>query len=405
MKSGFLVFLGFILFFCLVSPSVTADSTDHITVYVNPAEGIRGSSGTINGIGANQTELTTQSALDTVSADTQGPSGNAWLTATGATVSSAPFPYFPTRTFSIRNSFAPGLIVSSALGIVVVNGGGAGNVYYNISASGFSPRTKTFWMASSASVKVWAEVCSMTTYCPGRTYHLYVRPAQPGDQDVGTVWLEPTPKDQVGVFRPSMHRFYLKNGTENTTITWGQATDIPLSGDWNHDGLWDVGVFHNATRVFILKNGTRNTTVSWGTATDLPVTGDWNRDGFTEVGVFRPVNHKFYLRNGSVPLSYSWGISTDLPVTGDWNGDGFWDVGVFRPSAHMFYLRNGSANTSVSWGISTDLPVTGDWNGDGLWDVGVFRNATHRFYLRNGSANTSVNWGLSGDKPVSGKWR
>jgi PKD repeat protein len=209
---------------------------------------------------------------------------------------------------------------------------------------------------------------------------------------------------KVGVYRPSTHGFYLKNGSVNTTVNWGLGTDLPVSGDWNGDGLWDVGIFHNATHIFILKNGTKNTSVSWGSNTDLPVTGDWNKDGFTDVGVFRPSNHRFYLRNGTVTTSVDWGISTDLPVSGDWNGDGLWDIGVFRSSTHRFYLKNRTANTSVAWGLSTDLPVSGDWNGDGLWDIGVFRPSTHRFYLKNGTANTSVSWGLNGDKPVTGKW-
>jgi hypothetical protein len=211
--------------------------------------------------------------------------------------------------------------------------------------------------------------------------------------------------DSVGVFRPSTHTFYLKNGTKNTTVTWGTGTDLPVSGDWNRDGLSDVGIFRPSLHRFYLRNGTANTSVTWGLSTaDLPVSGDWNKDGLSDVGVFNPSTHRFYLRNGTANTSVNWGLGTDLPVSGDWNGDSLWDVGVFRPSIHTFYLKNRTANTSVSWGLGTDLPVSGDWNGDGLWDVGVFRNSTHRFYLKNGTANTTVNWGLGGDRPVSGRW-
>jgi hypothetical protein len=208
----------------------------------------------------------------------------------------------------------------------------------------------------------------------------------------------------VGVFRPSTHRFYLKNGSTDTTVNYGSGTDIPVTGDWNGDGLWDIGVFRPSTHMFYLRNGTKNTTINYGSGTDKPVTGDWNDDGLWDVGVFHPSTHMFYLRNGTKNTTINYGQSTDIPVSGDWNGDGKWDVGMFHTSTHTFYLKNGTVNTTVNYGVSTDIPVTGDWNGDGQGDVGVFRNLTHRFFLRNGSTNTTVSYGTGTDKPVTGKW-
>jgi hypothetical protein len=225
--------------------------------------------------------------------------------------------------------------------------------------------------------------------------------------DVFVTKLAIVPVDQMGVFRPSIHRFYLKNGSINTTVNWGLSTDIPVSGDWNGDGLWDVGVYRNSTHWFYLKNGTKNTTVNYGwSGTDIPVSGDWNGDGLWDVGMYRSLTHIFILRNGSVNTTVNYGWSgTDIPVTGDWNGDGLWDVGMYRSLTHIFILRNGSVNTTVNYGWSgTDIPVSGDWNGDGMGDVGVYRSLTHIFILRNGSVNTTVNYGLSTDKPVTGKW-
>jgi hypothetical protein len=165
-----------------------------------------------------------------------------------------------------------------------------------------------------------------------------------------------------------------------------------------------IGVFRPSSHMFYLKNGTTTTAISWGASMDLPVTGDWNRDSRTEVGVYRPSTHTFYLKNGTTTTAINWGVSTDKPVTGDWNGDRRTDVGVFRPSVHTFYLKNGTTTTAISWGVSTDLPVTGDWNGDGRTDVGVFRPSVHTFYLKNGTTTTAISWGASTDKPVAGKW-
>jgi hypothetical protein len=51
------------------------------------------------------------------------------------------------------------------------------------------------------------------------------------------------------------------------------SVDLPVTGNWNGDGFWDVGVFHNSTHRFIMKNGTVTTTVNYGLGTDLSVSG------------------------------------------------------------------------------------------------------------------------------------
>jgi hypothetical protein len=237
-------------------------------------------------------------------------------------------------------------------------------------------------------------------------------------------------RTKIGIFRPSTHKFTLDfNGNgiwEGAEIDreydFGTTGDIPITGDWDGNGITEVGVFRPSTHTFYLRNagypGVPATTINWGISTDLPVAGDWDGNGMTEVGVFRPSTHTFYLRNAGYPsvppTVINWGSSTDLPVTGDWDGgNGMTEVGVFRPSTHTFYLRNagypGVPTTTINWGISTDLPVTGDWDGgNGMTEVGVFRPSTHTFYLRNagypGVPTTTINWGLSTDLPVTGTW-
>jgi hypothetical protein len=257
----------------------------------------------------------------------------------------------------------------------------------------------------SASDKADGDQFGYSVAVDGDTVVVGARYKASGGTQRGQAYVFPTAiPSKIGVFRPSSHMFYLKNGTTTTSINWGTSTDKPVTGDWNGDGRTEVGVFRNPTHMFYLKNGTTTTTINWGVNTDLPVTGDWNGDGRTEVGVFRPSVHTFYLKNGTTTTSINWGVSTDLPVTGDWNGDDRTEVGVFRNPTHTFYLKNGTTTTSVNWGISTDLPVTGDWNGDGRTDVGVYRPSAHTFYLKNGTTTTAINWGVSTDLPVTGKW-
>ncbi|MET7470691.1 VCBS repeat-containing protein, partial [Micromonospora sp. NPDC005599] len=80
---------------------------------------------------------------------------------------------------------------------------------------------------------------------------------------------------------------------------------------------------------------------------DVPISGDWNNDGIDTVGVFRPSNSTFYLRDTNSGdatriFKFGHGPSGDIPVAGDWNNDGYDSVGVFRPSNSTWYLTNGT---------------------------------------------------------------
>jgi hypothetical protein len=148
----------------------------------------------------------------------------------------------------------------------------------------------------------------------------------------------------VGVFRPSTHRFYLDyngNGvwegpvTDRSFNTFGLTGDLPIAGDWNNDGTTEIGVYRPSTHMFYLDyngNGvwegpsTDRSFNTFGLSGDLPIAGDWNHDGTTEIGVFRPSTHMFYLDyNGNgvwegpvVDRSYTFGLTGDTPVIGNW---------------------------------------------------------------------------------------
>jgi L,D-peptidoglycan transpeptidase YkuD (ErfK/YbiS/YcfS/YnhG family) len=249
---------------------------------------------------------------------------------------------------------------------------------------------------------------------------------------------------RIGVFRNSTHMFYLDyngNGVWNgasvdRSYNFGITGDIPITGDWNSDGISEIGIFRPSTHLFYLDydgNGVWNgaavdKTYNFGITGDMPITGDWNHNGADEIGVFRPSTHLFYLdyngngvwNGASVDKSYNFGISGDIPISGDWNSDGISEIGVFRPSTHLFYLdyngngvwNGASVDRQYNFGISGDIPISGDWNSDEISEIGVFRPSTHLFYLDyngngvwNGAAvDKTYNFGITGDLPISGGW-
>ncbi|MEA2563643.1 MAG: hypothetical protein QOH06_5147 [Acidobacteriota bacterium] len=239
-----------------------------------------------------------------------------------------------------------------------------------------------------------------------------------GSDDGYITKLESTAPDTIGFFRPSVGKHFLHDsnlaGPPDSTVTLGQAGDLPVAGDWL--GIGDrPGIFRAG--IFTLKRFNNdilccNLTFAFGEPGDLPVAGDWNGDGIDTVGVFRPSTGQFILTdtNGlSIDRVFNFGELGDLPVAGDWDGDGIDTVGIFRPADGLFVLTNTdglSLDFIFNFGQSGDLPVMGDWNGDGLDTAGVLRGG--RFELRNsndaGPADLTVAFRLTGLLPIAGDW-
>jgi hypothetical protein len=229
--------------------------------------------------------------------------------------------------------------------------------------------------------------------------------------------LETTAPDTIGRFRPSVGQHFLHDsntaGPPDSTVTLGQAGDLPVAGNWN--GIGDrPGIFRAG--IFTLKRFNNdilccNTTFAFGEPGDLPVAGDWNGDGIDTVGVFRPSTGQFILTdtNGlSIDHVFNFGELGDLPVAGDWDGDGVDTVGFFRPADGLFALTN-SDGRSLDFIFNLEpggLPVAGDWNGDGIDTAGVLRGG--RFELHNsntsGPADLTVVFRVTGDLPLAGDW-
>jgi hypothetical protein len=250
--------------------------------------------------------------------------------------------------------------------------------------------------------------------------------------------IESTFNDTIGVHRPGANQFFLSNsnvsGVNNQTITFGQAGDIAIVGDWDGNGIDDPGVFRvvNGQGQFVIRKLTvvcnpfcipvfTNFTITFGLAGDLPVAGDWDGDGIDTVGVFRQngagLQATFFLTDENIanpPIDHTLGFGTDgdLPIGGDWDAspDGIEGVGVFRPSTGQFFMTNnsnvGTVDITVFFGANGDLPAAGDFDGDGKDTIAVFRPSTAQFLLTNDNVNiaqTTV-FGQNGDRPVVGDW-
>jgi bacillopeptidase F len=200
-------------------------------------------------------------------------------------------------------------------------------------------------------------------------------------------------RSEVGTYRRGT--WYLDNGNgawdgpvvDKVIAAFGAPTDKPVTGDVDGDDISEVGVYRPATGqwYFDLDNdgwtlcqadgGTDLCLLArFGAPDDVPVTGDWDGNGTFDIGVYR--KGTWYLdANGNGgwdgpivdTVLAAFGAPTDIPVTGDWNGDGRSEVGTYRRGT--WYLDNGNGRWDPgldtvyqAFGAPDDIPVTRNWN-------------------------------------------
>jgi uncharacterized surface protein with fasciclin (FAS1) repeats len=199
-----------------------------------------------------------------------------------------------------------------------------------------------------------------------------------GDWDGDTV---STP----GVYRQSDGRVYLRNSnTQGIADLWfyfGNPNDVPLAGDWDGDGVDTISVFRPSTNQFFIINelgvnggglGAADYSFTFGDAGDVPFSGDWDGDGIDGVALHRESTGQVFFRNslstGVAEASTIYGDPGDMMVGGDWNGNGVDTLGVYRNGT--FYLENtpikagssnglGAADETFAFGMAGFYPLAG----------------------------------------------
>ena len=210
--------------------------------------------------------------------------------------------------------------------------------------------------------------------------------------------------------------------------TRSMLSAIPLSGDWNGDGIDTVALYSPQSGEFFIRNdnspGFADARFQYGPANSslVPVAGDWNNDGQDSVGLYDLNSGTFFLKNALAPgaaddvFSFGAGGIDWLPLAGNWDGLGGDSVGIYSPATGHAFLRNsltpGPADLSFSFGPagSNWLPFAGDWDGDSVDTLGLYEQDTGFFFLRNsnstGIADLFGQFGPSGTDwlPIGGQW-
>jgi Beta-propeller repeat len=170
-------------------------------------------------------------------------------------------------------------------------------------------------------------------------------------------------------------------------LSFGQAGDVPVAGDWNGSGTFKIGVFRNGQWLLDYNgNGVWDGVAggdrlyTFGQAGDTPVVGDWNGSGASKIGVFRS---GFWMLDvngngqwdGAGDTGYWFGNSSYVPIVGDWTGSGTSKAGLFLNGAwYLDTTGTGTLGRTLFFGQLGDLPIVGDWSGAGTSMIGVFRS-------------------------------
>jgi hypothetical protein len=266
---------------------------------------------------------------------------------------------------------------------------------------------------------------------------LFVATPTPRASSTPTITPSPTPShtptvtstpfppavNRVGVYKQGL--WYLQDAMPLTVAFGGDASDLPVVGDWNGDNVDTISVYRSSTGFFYLSNSNTAPSVAYsallGNPGDTPIAGKWTasmtHDG---LGVFRPSNGILYqkrdLTSGVSDYFAIFGNPGDKGVAGDWNGDGIDSVGVYRSGTGRWYMSNNGEPSGVTfsdidfeWNINVNRPVAGDWDGDGDTTPG-FLSTIGNFVLYSdnatGGTDTTFPFGPGGSNayPVAGKW-
>ena len=214
------------------------------------------------------------------------------------------------------------------------------------------------------------------------------------------------PPADLAVWRPSNGYWYVfggVQGSQQTSVQWGQNGDKPVPGDYDGDGRTDFSIFrpdsgaHSGTW-YIYQSGTNSVVgMAFGLDTDKPAMADYDGDGKTDIAVIRPNgnpgNTSWYVLHSSNSTFYptDFGTNTDVPAPADYDGDGKADIAVWRPGNQTFYVLRSSdgitqAQVMTQNGVPlSGVPVCADYDGDGKAD----------FTLRSGG-NWNIRYSSSG---------
>jgi hypothetical protein len=175
---------------------------------------------------------------------------------------------------------------------------------------------------------------------------------------------------------------------------------LPVPGDYDGDGVWDLCVMHTTTFTWSVRTvpqtpgGAPQSIMEgfqFGYGGVVPVPGDYDGDGAWDLAVFHPDSGAWHIfsprRQEGIAWDHVFGGPGMEPVPGDYDGDGRWDLALYRRATAEWSIwslaRGQSLAQDIQYGWSVPDPVPGDFDGDGAFDLALYHRQTGNWYARN----------------------
>lgn len=215
----------------------------------------------------------------------------------------------------------------------------------------------------------------------------------------------------LAVYRPATSHIYAYTDLTVKAFAlnggYGAPGDIPVVGDFDGNGVYDLAVFRNGSW-FINTNHslTVDQTIGFGGVPgDIPLAGDFDGDGIADLVIYRA--GRWFIRGsepGNAVTQRSFGGATDVPVIADFDGDGIPDLAVYRSGTWLIQISTTGATVVDHFGgLPNDRPCAVDWDHDGKAKLCIYRDGI--WYFKSVGATTlldSYAFGGPGDLPLPG---
>jgi hypothetical protein len=153
-------------------------------------------------------------------------------------------------------------------------------------------------------------------------------------------------------------------------------------------------------------------------ATDIPLVGDWDGNGISTPGFFRPTDSTWHLYNTftsgkeDFPI-IQYGQPGDLPLVGDWDATGRDLPAIYRPAVRLLVIRMNlfpeSNRIREIYPLLEGKAVAGNWSGFGSESVTFVQDGKWLVYpfsvdCRPPNPPTPLNFPVGDGIPLAGQW-